>query len=69
MDAKAKAARARSVLNDEILQLAYKETLDRINQQLLAAKTPEDREQRWHEYHALKRAWNTLSKWPLEGEQ
>lgn len=69
MDAKAKAARARSVLNDEILQLAYKETLDRINQQLLKAKTPEEREERWQEYHGLTRAWNTLNKWPLEGEQ
>ena len=68
MDVKAKAARARAALQDEILQLAYKETLDRINRQLLAAKTPEEREQKWQEYHGLKRGWNTLKKWPGEAE-
>jgi len=69
MDPKAKAARAKSALQDEILQLAYKETLDRINQHLLNAKTPEEREERWHEYHGLKRVWNTLNTWPFEADK
>jgi len=64
-----KAARAKAVLQDEILQLAYKETLERINRQLLAAKTPEEREQWWHQYHGLVRAWNTLNQWPFEVEK
>lgn len=64
-----KAARAKSALNDEIVQLAFTETLERINQTLLTAKTPEEREQRWQEYHGLKRAWDHLRKWPFEAEQ
>ena len=67
MDAKAKAARAKSALNDEIVQMAFTETLERTNKALLAAKTPEERERHWHEYHGLKRAWETLKKWPLQG--
>lgn len=66
MDAKAKAYKARAVLQDEIVQEAFKETLNALNQHLLNAKTPEEREQRWHEYHGLKRAWALLQRWPHE---
>lgn len=68
-DMKARAAKARSALNDEIIQMAFKETLEAINRDLLHAKTPEEREQRWQEYHGLKRAWERLRRWPLEAEQ
>lgn len=64
MDAKAKAARAKAALDDEIVQLAFTQTLEALNKALLNAKTPEDREQRWHEYHGLNRAWTTLKTWP-----
>lgn len=63
-----RAARAQSALNDEIIEQAFTETLAQINKALLAAKTPEDREQRWQEYHGLKRAWSVLKKWPYEAE-
>lgn len=68
MDKEAKAARAKAALNDEIVQQAFKETLASLNRQLLNAKTPEEREQKWHEYHGLNRAWNLLQKWPLEAD-
>lgn len=67
MNPEHKAQRAQAALNDEIVQLAFTETLARINRQLLNAATPEDREARWQEYHGLKRAWNVLKKWPHEG--
>ena len=58
-----KALRARSIVNDEILTLAIEETLAGINKKLLSAKTPEDREQLFHEYHGLSRAWTKLKAW------
>lgn len=69
MDNKAKAVRAKAALQDEIVHQAFKETLEALNRQLLNAKTPEEREQSWHEYHGLKRAWLLLQKWPFEAEQ
>lgn len=68
MDPKARAARARSVLNDEILTLAMQETLAGFNKAMLAAKTAEERERHWHEYHALDRAWTKLKKWGQEAQ-
>jgi hypothetical protein len=68
MDAQARAFRANAVINDEILVLAIDETLASINKSLLAAKTAEERDERWHEYHGLKRAWNLLRRWPGEAE-
>lgn len=58
-----KTVRSRAVLNDEILTLAFEETLAKINKDLLSATTPEDREQSWAEYHGLKRAWEKLKRW------
>lgn len=69
MDAKSKAARAKAAINDEIVQLAFTETLEALNKALLRAPTPEEREQKWHEYHGLKRAWNTLKRWPAEASR
>lgn len=69
MDTKLRAARAKAVLGDEILTHAFEETKARLNKELLNAKTPEEREQKWQEYHALARVWTLLKKWPHEAEQ
>jgi hypothetical protein len=63
MDEKLRTARAKAVLNDEILTHAFDETLARINKELLNSKSPEDRELKWHEHQALNRAWRLLKTW------
>ena len=69
MDDDARAARARSLFGDDVFKLALSETLGSINKGLLAATTPEDREQRWQEYHGLKRAVNLLEMWATHKSQ
>lgn len=69
MQTETKAIKARAALNDEIVVQAFEETLAKINKELLTAQSIAEREERWHQYHALKRAWCLLKRWPHEATE
>jgi|LGOV01.1.fsa_nt_gb hypothetical protein len=57
---------ANNTLNDETFMGALTFTQEAIIKELLKAKTPEERENKWQEYHALERAKNRLAIWASE---
>ena len=54
---------ANNVLNDDTFKQALTLTQEQITKELLNAKTPEERENKWQEYHGLERAKNRLAIW------
>ena len=58
-----RAHAANNVLNNETLLAALTEVQDTIIKELLNAKTPEDREQKYHEWSGIDRAKKKLSTW------
>jgi hypothetical protein len=58
-----RAHAANNVLNDEVLQNALTDVQETIIKELLIAKTPEDREQKYFEWSGIDRAKKRLSMW------
>lgn len=60
---------AKRLVTDETFKDAVAESLASLNNQLLSAKTPEDREQKFQEYSGLKRVVNVLEKQALDAKK
>ncbi len=58
-----RAHAANNTLNDDTLMDALTEVQESIIKALLAAKTPEDREQHYQEWRGINRAKKKLSVW------
>ena len=58
-----RAHAANNALNDSTLQDALTEVQESIIKQLLTAKTPEEREEHYQEWHGIDRAKKKLAVW------
>ena len=63
VDKTQRAHAANNVLNDETLMDALTDVQESINKELLNAKTSEEREQKYYEWHGIERAKKKLSTW------
>ena len=61
-----RAHQANNVLKDEVFTDALTAIQDSIIKKLLAAKTPEEREQHYQEWSGLSKAKNKLAVWASE---
>ena len=61
-----RAHAANNMLNSEVFTDALTDVQDSIIKKLLAAKTPEDREQHYQEWSGLNKAKNKLAVWAGE---
>lgn len=66
MTTREQAFAAKRLVNDETFTSAIDVIQARVNKDLLNAKTPEDREQKFQEYSAIRRVVNDLKKQALE---
>lgn len=68
MTTREKAFAAKRLVGDETFSDAVAEILAKLNNQLLNAKTPEEREQKFQEYSGLNRVWSSLKVQAAEVE-
>lgn len=66
VDKTQRAHAANNVLNNETLMDALTDVQESINKELLNAKTPEEREQKWNEWHGIDRARKKLAGWAAQ---
>lgn len=69
MDSKQLAFAAKNLAKDETIIQGVEIVSAALVQSLLKAKTPEEREQKFQEYEALKRVWDFLKKLALEADK
>ena len=60
--------RAKALLSDETYKSAVAALKERANKELLNAKTPEEREEKWRDYQALSRVMVEVAKWAAEAK-
>ena len=60
--------RAAALIGEPLYKDAAAFLMERANKELLNATTPEDREAKWREYHALKDVVGQIAKWAAEAK-
>jgi len=66
IDKKQRAHAAHNAMKDETLQNALTSVKETIIGELLRAKTPEEREQKYQEWSGIERAIKRLSTWAYD---
>lgn len=61
-------ARARLLRQEPIVLMAVEYLKAQANKDLLLAKTPEEREEKWRDYHAFARVDDLIAKWAAKSE-
>lgn len=60
--------RARALKSEPLYEQAAEYLMSRANKDLLNATTPEDREDKWRDYHALKGVVGLIARWAAESK-